>query len=405
MHLRLLASCAVIVLVGCTQQLPVCPDGQFVTSDGKTLTCAALPTKLDVPTCPTGQFLTGTATGLACAMMSGGNMVIIPTCTGSQVLTAANNAFSCVTALTVPTCSGSDVLTSDGTGGIKCVAQSMSPTIPECMSGEALTRTATGFTCVALPTVPTPPTCAMGSVLTSDGTTLSCVAQPIVPTLPPCAGNEVLTTVNGALTCVSQTMFPTIPTCTSGQVLTSTATGVFSCVSPVTLPTCTSGQFLTANGTALSCASVSTASLARYLGNTATNTNGLITRSGTPSGLPAANALCVDQYGAGARMCSSEDMFQAVASGSLVTGTATARAWVFSTTTYDYNSAGTAAQQGLTNNCASYTYPTGDHPWYGTTAQWMASPVNSALFVLSLRHGPFPNGNSCSTQNPIACCR
>jgi hypothetical protein len=389
---------ALLSLTSCQQKLPTCAAGQVVTSDGTNLNCVSQTAALSVPDCPSGQVLTGTSSGLSCAVISNGNMVTIPTCQAGDVLTASNNAFSCVRPITVPTCDASSVLTNDGTA-LKCVAQVMAPTVPNCSSSEALSKDSTGYRCVTIPTVPAPPTCAAGKVLTSDGTTLSCVDQPVVPTPPACGASQVLTSMGGALACVNTLA---VPTCTSGQVLTGNGTSL-SCVTPVSFPTCTSGQFLSFNGTALSCGGVPPAR-PTYLGNTTTTSNGRITRTGTPVGIESANGLCSDQYGAGAHMCTIDEMVGAYGTGGITATTTTARAWVLNFTTVDTTSFATS-NYGYSLNCASYTYGTGDHPWGGTSGEWSinsATGLRSFQFRWGVSSG---NGTPCNVTLPTACCR
>ena len=238
-------------------------------------------------------------------------------------------------------------------------------------------------------------------MLTSDGTTLSCIDQPIVPTPPTCGAGQVLTGMGGSLLCVNTL---SVPTCTAGQVLTGNGTSL-SCTTPVSFPTCTAGQFLSFNGTTLSCGGV-TPPVSRFLGNTTTTTTGRITRAGTPVGIEAATGLCSDQFGAGAKMCTIENLVQSVGSaGGLVSGTATARAWVINFTTFDTSTA-SSPNSGYSLNCASYTYATGDHPWGGTSAEWKQEPRGTGDYAFTFRWGAgVANGTNCSTILPIACCR
>jgi hypothetical protein len=135
---------------------------------------------------------------------------------------------------------------------------------------------------------------------------------------------------------------------------------------------------------------------------TATTTNGKIT-SGAALGVAAAATLCqqVEACGAGARMCSVYDMYQSVATGAVTAAQNIPKAWVYMAS-WQFSGAGGADQYaGLSDNCGSFTYPTGDRKWYGTAVTW----ANDTAGDKTLQFFAGPNGAACSSVLPIACCK
>jgi hypothetical protein len=354
--------------------LPTCAAGEGVTSDGTTLKCQKLPATT-IPTCSAGLFLTAQNGELACALPAAGadgGSVIVPTCNAGQVLTGAAGALSCVNTVTVPSCTSGQILTTSG-GALSCVNPAGGLTVPNCTGGQVATGNGTAFSCVTPVTVPT---CTGGQVLTGNGTAFSCIS-PI-----------------------------TIPTCGSSDVVTANGTA-FTCKAPLTLPTCTAGQMVFSNGTALSCVTAPSGTKV-YKGNTAGMTNGDI-NSGGLRGLTAAAALCAASYGAGARMCTVNEMFDSVSNGTIANTATVARAWVYSAAGRNDRISSSQRETGSSqaDNCASFTYGTGDTLQYGTSVEFQTNPAG--VKTLKYFAGPAVASSSqpsvnCSTQLPIACC-
>ncbi len=144
-----------------------------------------------------------------------------------------------------------------------------------------------------------------------------------------------------------------------------------------------------------------------WCGQYTTATTGAI-NDGVSSGILAAAALCRKVPGCSAtaaKMCTVYDMYHSAATGKLP-GTVT-RSWVYMSA-WQHNEPGFTKQQpgnGLSDNCAGFTYGTGDFHWYGTTVEWMASPTSQGN-ALHFKSGPTSGGapSACGTPFPIACC-
>jgi hypothetical protein len=234
-----------------------------------------------------------------------------------------------------------------------------------------------------------------------------------------------------------------VPKCDiTGQVLSTDSNGQFVCKNlpsgSLTLPTCKKySEALTSNGTGVTCTNRNTQSQATtdalnnlessetlinqyttrlgkvtggtgpaaravYCGVTATTTNGKIT-SGAALGIAAASALCsqVAACGNTGRMCTVYDMYYSVASGAIKSTDSIPKSWVYMSA-WQFSGAGGADQYaGLSDNCGSFTYPTGDRKWYGTAVTW----ANDTAGDKTLQFFSGPNGAACSAVLPIACCK
>jgi hypothetical protein len=136
-----------------------------------------------------------------------------------------------------------------------------------------------------------------------------------------------------------------------------------------------------------------------FVGVSNTMVNGNIT-SGAQRGLSAAAAICSGQFGMGARMCTSMDIYNSVAKGVIKDNMTINKAWVYQAA---WNTPLAGAQEnlaGVSDNCASMTYPTGDRGWAGTAFAWQ----NSTHGFRSIKF--FSGAEArCSATFPIACCK
>lgn len=167
-----------------------------------------------------------------------------------------------------------------------------------------------------------------------------------------------------------------------------------------TLPSCTPGQVLSSDGTQLTCVTA-TPSRALYVGNTTAVTNGRIQAAGTPTGLRSAAKLCSYQFGAGAHMCTMQELYDSVLSGALNENNTMAAAWIYFPSWNEPTAGAALAGNGQADNCAGYTYPTADLKWQGMTASWDTIAATSAKSLI------WKGGSqaSCNMSLPIACCK
>jgi hypothetical protein len=148
-------------------------------------------------------------------------------------------------------------------------------------------------------------------------------------------------------------------------------------------------------------------SLGKYVGLTPTAVNGAMDSGNgqNPKGLASAATLCTNTYGAGAHMCSVLEIYESAATGVFTQQAdvaAGAGGWVYMEGWNGEPVAGGAASEpgaGLTDNCASYTYPTGDRFWKGTAFQW-ATQTFSGIKMPKLNVAV-----GCATKLPIVCCK
>ncbi len=149
-------------------------------------------------------------------------------------------------------------------------------------------------------------------------------------------------------------------------------------------------------------------SSAKWCGQYTTPVTGAITGNNAKTGVEGAANLCstVQGCGVGAHMCTVYEMYEIAAAGGLPA--TVSRSWVYMQS-WQHNEPGFTKQQpgnGLSDNCAGFTYGTGDFHWYGTTVEWKASPTaqGKALWFAS---GPSSGGSpsACGSTFPIACCQ
>ncbi len=244
----------------------------------------------------------------------------------------------------------------------------------------------------------------------------------IANSLPICAENQFLTYASGGLACreVVGAML-NVPDCNkTGQLLTYTKgseIGVYTCVdkgtesldaADITLINTTYTRLQSFKTTINNLMPGSRASVAKYCGQYTTPVTGAITGNNAKTGVEGAANLCqtVPACGAGARMCTVYDMYNSVVFNAIPA--TLSRSWV-NMESWQHNEPGFTKQQpgnGLSDNCAGFTYGTGDFHWYGTTVEWKASPTaqGKALWFAS---GPSSGGSpsACGTPFPIACCK
>jgi len=137
-----------------------------------------------------------------------------------------------------------------------------------------------------------------------------------------------------------------------------------------------------------------------FKGTTTVTTKGAIA-TGNLFGVPAANEICKAQYGAGAHICSPYEIYYSVATGKITGATTVTPAWVNSSTWSTPVASPTEPLNGLNDNCAGYTYGTGDQKWVGTLFKW-------EVVAFTNRQAPkFVSGSGapCNVANPIACCQ
>jgi hypothetical protein len=144
---------------------------------------------------------------------------------------------------------------------------------------------------------------------------------------------------------------------------------------------------------------------ALYVGNTTATTPGRIDAGGTDIGIAGAVKLCTNQYGAGARMCTVYDIYQSIVAGKIISGTDIAKSWVYMEAWKNPAGATGATKEptaGLNENCAGYTYKTGDQSWVGTAFVYAKVTYNN-------NYAPkFYSGSAdaaCSSVLPVACCK
>ncbi len=143
---------------------------------------------------------------------------------------------------------------------------------------------------------------------------------------------------------------------------------------------------------------------AKYCGQytAAQNPNGAISGNGVTGVAGAAN-LCaqVAGCGAGAHMCTVYEMYESVAAGHITAAMNIGQSWVHMSSWQHNGIAGQATpNNGLSDNCGGWTYPTGDLKWYGTTVEWKAAQTGPK--ALHFASGPGVVG--CAQRFPIACC-
>lgn len=373
---------------------------------------------VNVPNCPAGQVLSANGREFQCVpATSNGDAgaLTIPNCATGQVLTSSNGVFSCVTvsanngdggaAIDVPQCAANEVLTAMG-GALRCVATASGPGLPSCAPGEVLTASDAGASCVRPITVPT---CGAGQVLGVSGGALVCVTPSTSgPPIPTCGPGELLVASDGGFACESATS--TSIASQNAQIMALQASVMAlqtSLTAAQTALTTVQGTVTTmqTNITSLTSRVAALESAPRpgvYVGNTSTTVRGDIT-DGITRGLPAAASRCRAEFGAGAHMCTVEEIHRSVSNGTIAATASIARAWVYSADGTRNN--GTPTREptaSLHNNCAGYTYPTADTFDTGTAFEfspWAHNGVRVAKFFVG------GTDAACNRTFPIACCR
>ncbi|MFO0560664.1 MAG: hypothetical protein U0269_21795 [Polyangiales bacterium] len=361
-----------------------------------------------VPNCPAGQVLSANGREFQCVVASsngdGGAAINIPNCSPGQVLTSSNGVFTCVTintgggdagaSIDVPQCAANEVLTAMG-GTLRCVATvSPGPGLPNCASGEVLTAEDGGASCVRPINVPM---CTAGQVLGVSGGALVCVTPPQPTPIPMCGPGQLLIASDGGFACESAT---SASIASQNMQLVTLQASIMTLQSAVTALQGTVTT-LTTRVTALEGAPA-VVGLGRYAGNTPASMNANI-QDGARRGLTAAASLCTAAFGAGAHMCTRDEIYRSVSDG-VIPGTANiARAWVYSTDATQANSTPISEPMAsLHNNCAAYTYGTGDSRDTGTVFEfspWAFNGQRVPKFWVGAADA------ACNRSYPIACCR
>ena len=234
--------------------------------------------------------------------------------------------------------------------------------------------------------------------------------------------------------------FLQVPDCQgTGKVLSTDSSGQFVCkdlpAGAVSLPDCLPDvEALTADGKTLSCTNRNVVDVATktaldklvtieklikdygttvsmimggpganvaFKGVTDVPVNGAMDSGNgqNPKGIGSATTMCVAKFGAGARMCTVYDIYNAKARGSIGPTLVQAKAWVYMASGKNPGGSTNEGDQSLNDNCGAYTYPTADTKWQGTAVE-----ISSQAFTTSqvLR---FWGNTPCSTKLPIACCQ
>jgi len=254
----------------------------------------------------------------------------------------------------------------------------------------------------------------------ADEPTADITSALIANSLPICADNQYLTYANGGLACreVVGAML-NVPDCNkTGQLLTYTKgseVGVYTCTdkgteslsaADITLINSTYTKLDSFKTTINSLMPGMKGTAAQYCGQytAAQNPNGAISGGNGVTGIAGAANLCsqVPACGAGARMCTVYDMYNSVALGKITSATVVTQSWVHMSSWQHNGIAGQATpNNGLSDNCGEWTYPTGDLKWYGTTVEWKAAQTGPK--ALHFASGPGVVG--CAQRFPIACCK
>jgi hypothetical protein len=241
-------------------------------------------------------------------------------------------------------------------------------------------------------------------------------------------------------------MFPTtgltFPDCAPGQLISVGADKVLGCTQTLTTnlspPSCPAKYALNAVDGNLLCMPVGTGSTnsdlqaaitnvitkttslqnqinnfgggggaAKYCGQTTGTTPGRITNNGAV-GVAAASQLCnaVAACGAGAHMCTVYELYESASAGVITQAQTISKSWAFMAA-WNNGPGSTEPTAGMSDNCASFTYGTGDQAWRGTAFKW--DPRNNGEKVLKFFTGPTGTGNTegagCAEVLPIACCK
>ncbi len=139
-----------------------------------------------------------------------------------------------------------------------------------------------------------------------------------------------------------------------------------------------------------------------FVGPTDVQPSAQIKRTGSETGLHAANDLCGDKY-AGSHMCTVWEMYNSVVAGQfkMADVSATKRYWILFPSWNSPIGTPHGPGQGYADNCGSMSYPTHDKAWTGIQVAWELLETGSAGFS-------FYGGDlaKCSdATRAIACCK
>lgn len=136
-----------------------------------------------------------------------------------------------------------------------------------------------------------------------------------------------------------------------------------------------------------------------FVGTTKATTNAMVTDANGNVGVAAAANVCAAEFGAGAKMCTIYDMYNSVVRGKITPQMTVAKSWVYAANWKVPTAGATEALNGLSDNCAGFTYKTADQKWTGTSFLWEPVAYNGKFAP------KFVSNTACGTVQPIACCR
>lgn len=212
--------------------------------------------------------------------------------------------------------------------------------------------------------------------------------------------------------------------CAPGEVLVASNDG-WQCQSlgsssNVAIPQCNTGERLLVQNRVLQCAVQSPGAADRiaavtqalgpleqlqqslgslFVGLTTATTVGRIEFPGADPGLLAAKARCAAEY-PGSHMCSVFDLYSSVAAGRLKSTSQMAKSWLYFPARNTPLHPPSPTEDGLSDNCAGYTYGADDQGYSGMAVEWTKLPTGSVGFKF---HGG--SNAPCSAALPIACCQ
>lgn len=224
---------------------------------------------------------------------------------------------------------------------------------------------------------------ATNQVLTTDSQgQLKCVTLPAgAVSLPDCKPNTEALTSDGVT-----------PSCTNRDVVDASTQTLLTTLTNVEKQIVDAGTKITALGSGPS-------SQAAYVGLTKNSYTGRFL-SGAAVGIPAAAALCAGDFGAGAHMCTVYELYYSAALLKTLDTTVDVApgGWAYMQTWRHAAANPVELSAGLADNCGGYTTETVANQWSGTTFAWTVN-------LRGLRVPKFYANTSCTTSQPIACCR
>jgi hypothetical protein len=142
--------------------------------------------------------------------------------------------------------------------------------------------------------------------------------------------------------------------------------------------------------------------ISTFAGNTTMSYNGnfVAASAGSDNGFVGAAKVCEAQYGAGAHMCTSLEIYESAVKGVIGSTKNIAKAWVYFPAWNNPVAGSNDPLQGQGDTCGSLTYPTGDLRWTGIAVSTGA--------LRTTRWGVRFHGGSeapCNAPLPIACCK